>query len=609
MSRADKHIFSRTDLERLWNLRWQARLDRIWFANEVLGYPDLNQKVHGPIDKYLMTFPKPEREVARESDKILDSGRLAYTPWVDPYKLEGSRRALILDHRSSMKTHYNTIVDTLFWIINFPHMCFATIFSTGDKAADVIKNSLEWHFKFNRNFRELFPELCPTTRINDWGTADSFTVCGREGIMHRLKKPPRPEPTVRSLSLDKTGTGYHFDVIKCSDIVEPTNVRTPGERDQVKNRVGLLPKLLVVPEGWLYLEGTFYHPADLYSDLVKDWRAKTPETRNWDIFIRSAFQRKFPTKLSDGRVLTEATFTPDDLDAKEWKKDKDGHEIPMWPERFTWKALDRIRRDPVEGGINFAAQYLLDLSADDSGEKPFATPPKFVSREAFSKIPKEYRITTIDLADTTGVRSNHSVITTAAFDRMGRCYVEDIRRGKFQPAQVVDLMFEVNEKFRPIKIFFEETNFVNGLRPTIERKSALTNVYPPFHFHHRQGKGNDKVTRIIRSLQPPFTNGDLMFVDPINVASEFESKVIRQALENEFSECTVASTGNSDDILDTLADLFLCRDYFGPEGLRGGVLVQEAEARAQLQLEQFREAQRKMTFGDADRFTPDGFAW
>lgn len=591
----------RSKLEHIRNLRWRARTDRFWFYNEVLGYDLLNEAIHGPIIQRLQQFPKPTKTIAEAHDIILPNGEFQYTPWLDPYTLPGSRRTLILDHRGSAKTTCNTIADTLYWLINFPHLAFAMIFAT-DKVAQDTMEETKGHLQTNPRFRELFPDLVPHRRAYDWGTKEDFTVEGRGELLARMKRPPRKEPSVMSLSIDKSGTGYHVDVIKASDLVVPSNATTPGERNKVANRTGILPKLLVVPNGWLYIEGTFYHPDDLHSRLVRDWLGRVPSERVWDIFIRSVYKRDMGSR--------EPSYTPDDLQYRKWLKNKDGHEISIWEDckthpnkkvrdraaAFSWKEIERIRHDSIEGGLNWAYQYALDLDADESSDRPFAGPITWVTKADFDRVPISFKIITVDLSDTANERSNPTVMTVSAFDRMGRCYVCEIHRGKLTPEQSIDLLFGLNKKHRPQKIFIEEYAYTNGLRPYMDRRSTFSNEYPPFHYVKRGRAANDKKDRIIRALQPPYNSGELRFVDPLSPDEAF-ARDVRKALEDEFRQVTAFSLGSTDDILDTLADIYLQREWFGPEGLREGAYLQEQAAQKQIQKEQYDKAWKEMVFG------------
>ena len=135
----------------------------------------------------------------------------------------------------------------------------------------------------------------------------------------------------------------------------------------------------------------------------------------------------------------------------------------------------------------------------------------------------------------------------------------------------------------------------------------MINEFPPFHYVKRDRAPNSKLNRIIRALQPPFNSGELMFVNPLH--SDPQSALeIKNALERELKETTAFSTGSSDDILDTLADIYLQREWFGPTGLRMGAYEQTEAAQAQIQKEQYDKALKEMTFGPPIA-TPTNYSW
>lgn len=588
---------------------WRNRFSKYLFARG--QKPDCLYATNTGLTKYDMSKQKLQvyaDTLKREDLKNLCSTNLVwdFITDIEPLGLQEtiaiqtSDGILVADDIVTHNTTANTIADTLYWLISFPHLCIACIFAT-DSIAQATLSEIKGHLQYNARFRELFPDLVPHRQIGQWGTQEDFTFNNRDEFLRRAQKVPRKESSVMTLSIDKSGTGYHVDLIKASDIVVPQNANTPGERNKVAARAGLLPRLLVDPSGWIYIEGTFYHPDDLHARIVRDWLAKMPSERTWDIFIRSIYKRDMGGK--------EPSYTPNDLQYRKWLLDKDGHERSIWEdcetpklrERFSYERVNASRRDVNEGGLNWAYQFALDLNADESSDRPFAGPITWVERSAFEKVPIAFRIITVDLADTANERSNPSVFTVSAFDRLGRCFVETIKRDKFPPKQVVDILFELDTKYKPRKIFVEDYAFVHGLQPEIERRSMFNGQYPPFHFVKRERKPNEKTNRIIRALQPPYASGELRFVNPLIAGAEPNSKEEHQlkgVLIAEFEQVTAFSTGMSDDILDTLADIYLCREYWGPDRVGDGAFMQTVEAQAQIQKEQYEKALKTMIFGD-----------
>lgn len=599
-----KKVIPRAQLEHIWNNRWRARTDLLWLCNNILDYKLVDPIIHGPMIAHLQQFPKVTREQAIEMDKILPNGTFQYTP-PDPYThLIGSRRRCLFWPRGWFKSTVNTIAHTVQWLLYFPQIAIADLFSTDGKAQDILTNGIKHHFQFNQKLRELFPEYCPKRKPGDWGNSEAFTLENRDEVRSRLGLPPRVEPSVMAQSLDKGQAGYHFDIIKCSDIVEEKNVETPSQMEKTKKRFGLLPKMLVKRpdglDGWMDLEGTFYHPADLHADMIKQWLAEPEGDHTWQIFINGVFERDtlgFPRKYDPSELALPLLL------------DVNGRRVSCWPSAEPVEKLEKEEKDPREGGYVFACQKALDFKADKSGGRPFDGSLTWITREDYQKVPIAFHLITVDLANTDGPKSNPSVITTAGYDRAGRCYVCDIQRGKWGPEETIRRLFVTWKKFDTIaivrKVVLEDTAYEHGLKPSIDRYSHTTGMYPPLHFAPAD-RTNSKVKKIINALQQPFKTGapdpknlekltqpDLRFVDPLDPEDEKNNQLVRTALELEFAECTVWATGTSDDILDTLSNQFIFRDWLGKENL-GGAHTLTPQATERLREQAYESARLRM---------------
>lgn len=578
---------------RIWQARWKARTDLLWLCHNILDFTLVDKEVHGPMIQSLQQFPLPSLDAMYQADKW-DGKAWRYIPAGSPYKLlEGPRRRLLLFSRGYFKTTTNTVAHTVQALLCYPQLAMALLFSTDKKAQDILSEGIRNQFRYNQKLRELFPDYCPRTRISDWGNSESFTLDNRNFVLEKLSLPQRVEPSVMSQSIDKSQAGYHFDWIKGSDLVEANNCLTPQQRAQISYRVGLLPKLLVKRpdglDGWIDVEGTFYHPEDLHMSMVNSWLEQTPEDRTWSVFIRGVFQRDYRLCAPDYKK-----YTPEDL-ALPWLLDENGRRVPTWATAESIDKLEREEKDPLEGGFVFAAQRTLDLKSDKSSMRPFTGSVRWKSKADMAKVPIVYRLTTVDLADTVSVKSNNSVITTAGVDRMGRVYVEEILRGKWGPDETLDKIFDVFTRKKPHKVVVEDYAYVHGLRPSIERKQAQKLCYPPWHFQ-TPDRTTKKIQRIVNTLQTPFANGDLWFLEDLVVDVE-ENRKLKLVVENEFHDCTLFSPGASDDVLDTLSYLFLARDWFGAEfGAEGAYLLDKAVVQKAID-DQYAKARKEMIWG------------
>lgn len=530
---------SEGEINNLRAIRWKARTNLRFLCNEILNYPDVSDEIHGGLIKTLQQFPKPTAEQFAENDKIVD-GKWVYTPIQKMLSLPGKRRRLILDFRGAMKTTINAQAHVIQWILNYPDIAMLIVQSNASKAEDIMAE-VKKHFQANPKFRAAFPEHCPQKGINDWGTKSYFTTCAR------TPSNTRKEHTVMTAGIDTGTAGYHFDVMKFSDIVEMKNIVGEGLH-QVKKSFYMMENLLVAPSYWIDVEGTRYHFSDLYGDIIKHEMKRPEDAREYEMYTRAVYKKK-----TDGGKPQR--FVPEELELPNLL-DENGMPISWWPSRFDVKKLEGMRaRDPF---IFNTQQLQLPLGADPN-MIPFpvdSTYPKWIDRETFrSRIPITMREMSIDTAETVGPRSNFSAITVGAWSGSGKCYIEEIVHRRMLPDALVKAILEVLYRYqalgKPIsKVKIEETSFVRGLEGSLRREMDLKNVFIPIEFIKRENH-TAKTERIINSLQPWYKSGDVVFLDDLEC---------KEALLTELKQFP---SGESDDILDSVADLFQNKTWFG----------------------------------------------
>jgi predicted phage terminase large subunit-like protein len=528
-----------------------GRTNLLWLCNEVLGFKDVCDEVHGPIIRIEQQFSLPPSHELAKLD-IVQPGFIKYRPWKNPYDIPGKRRMLLLDPRGGLKTSINCVAHTIQWILNYPHLAYLIVQANAQKAEDIMRE-IKQHFQYNSLFREIYPDYCPQKRVNDWGNRQEFDVpdeTGRAKILEDYAKigiasgRTRKEHSCMTASIDKGTAGYHWDVMKFSDIVEENNTRTPEQMKQVTYTFNMMENLLVRPTSWIDVEGTRYKSGDLYGQIIDSWEASPDYRAQWKIHVRSCYIRAFKEE-------GEERFTPDTLRLP-FQKDDKGNKISWWPNRVS---LADLKRKEIADKFVFATQQLNDPVGGDDDMKIF--PMKYmqwIDPKEFAKIPIAYFQTSVDTADTVGLRANNSVITTCAFDKFGRCYIVDVILGKMLPDDLIANILAVNRKFKPRKMIIEETSFVRGLKPSIRRQTDLHGVIIPLEFVKRDNT-TSKQERIQNTLQPWFKAKEIILLE--NLADK--DHIIR-----EFDRFPTWD----DDFLDTLADQFQNREWFGREAAR-----------------------------------------
>lgn len=558
---------SNAEIERLRTMRWRCRYDLLYLCNEVLGFNDVNEKVHKPILDAMQKFLKPTYRESLKID-IIEPGRILYEPWNNPYNLPGKRRLLLLDPRGFLKTTINCTAHVIQWILNYPEITLIVFQSTSEKVKDIIRGIKE-HFQYNAVFRALFPDYVPQKSIRDWGNKSEFFCPTEEERARRLQKYLKSpqhkdflhstkDATVTGISIDEGTSGRHIDVIKASDLVETNNSKTEMQLSDVIYNFRMAEKLLVKSNGWIDVEGTRYHFADLYGDLITKYvgdesikPAVTDQYRKqWKVSIRGCYKKNYSLM---GPNYTPQ-YTPEEMELPEELTDK-GEYISIWPERYPVEELEQERgTDP----LIFSMQRLNDPS-DPTGKTLFPLDQGlYIAREDFRKIPIYEHTVTVDTAEKTGEKNDYSVICVCAWDGDGRCYLHDVRVGKYEPSELLDHLFDVNTRYKPSKILIEEVGYVIGLKIEIQRRQDMKGIFLPIEFI-RKTKTMNKKDRIKNTLQPVWQNKRISVVkfdkkDELQKRYPFHFLFERQC--KQFPKA-------HDDILDALTDQFHGRTWFG----------------------------------------------
>ena len=559
---------SPSEIDRLRNIRWKCRTDLEFLCREVLNYKDINSSVHAPILNAVQKFRLPSYEQAIETD-IISPGHIEYGSgtWNKLYDLPGKRRMLLLYSRGTMKTTLNCIAHTIQFILNYPEATFLLFQSTGAKIKDIMRE-IKYHFQYNEKFRQIFPDYVPQTsrRIREFGNTTQFTVPDDETRTKRVLKyglrMPK-EPTVTGMSIEEGTAGKHVDCIKFSDIVEVNTVKTEEQIQRTIYAFNMAEKLLVVPNSWIDVEGTRYHYDDLYGDIINKWNGSDdikPHVtdmmrKKWKIVVGGIYARDYEAYKGKDYV---PKYTPDELDIP-FKLDEAGNYVSIWPERFP---VEEMEAEKAIDPYIFACQRLNDpKQAKD--KVIFPLDDVWISRDDFRKINIINHTVTIDTAQTQLQRSDYSVVCVCAWDGYGRCYVHDIRVGKWEPNELIDHIFDVYAKYRPTKIRIEEDSYVRGLKPEISRREELKGICLPLEFRSRSNSQGKK-DRIRNILQPIFKGSWIKVIkfdpnDKLQKQHPFHFLLIKQ--------CDQFPLGH-DDILDALSDQFMDRGVYGRQTAR-----------------------------------------
>lgn len=614
-------------------MRWKARTDLIWLCNNLLEMPDVSRELNGTLVDRLQQFPKPEspEQMARH-DRFDKKNGWVYTPLIydrskrrerlpDPSHpaMGKHRRRLIIDSRGTMKTAINVIAHTIQCILNYPDIGIGIFQSSKPKAITVVKGVKEM-FQFKPDLRALFPELCPAhDEIDGWGTTEQFVCPGRTSGYVRM------EPTVKALSLETKMAGMHFEWLKFTDVVELDNSRNEEMRKAVITAFDNSERILVGSQYWIDVEGTMWHFGDLYNEIIgrekkrqaiknvymvgdvplldrteaeesakllkkkvveyQNFYVPQPDKRMWQVYINCIFKRDAPNPTYDYDDMIRAEIHPD-TQAISFKFangskapvvfSENGTPVSRWETRHPgWKMLEDLKTKPTE--FNFQMMNYPTAGMDGVQEFPINEKegfPMIIPRKVFRE---RIRIASydaaIDIADTSGRRSDFSCITVGAFDAYGRCYIVKILHGKWPHSELIKHLFEVQNEYQPQRIMLERGPGANSFLQYLQREMELQKVWLNI-VRVPRGSNLSKQQRISQTLQPYYQNKELLFLDDLGQPYEFLKAELQQW-----------PSPRHDDILDTISDLFYERTRYGRQLPRlsftpRDLLAQDEEERA-----------------------------
>lgn len=493
-------------LKKIVALRQKCRTDLFFLMTKILGYKDCDPVFHGEFIEQLQKFK------GGTDNFTTDGNFVSYTPACPVSELEGSRRNLLLAFRSSFKTTVFTVAHTIQWIINYPDIRMLVCHAVNGVAEDIL-GEVKQHFQYNENFRYLFMEHCPKPKkAADFGNQQEFTTIARKTI--------RKEPTVQACSVESTTAGIHVEVIKCSDIVNKENVRTPEAMRQIRRSVAQLQFLLDQPAlHWLDVEGTLYDYSDVYNDILRAEEQRKDGKPVWAIFRKPILD-----------VAGKAS----------------------WPGRFSSERIEALRRDPTMTTYDFMSQYMLRIV---SGENQYFEADDFqwTPREVIEKNCLRFHMT-VDLCSPDPINGpskteDFTVITVCGFDRMNRMYVCDISRGRYLPDETINEIFRLHEMYRCLDVKMEDASGARQILPFLDREKIKRGKWPVVSLIKRDNR-TSKQDRIA-GLQPWFKAKDIRFANDLPWKEEM------------LTEFCYFPRYNHDDICDTIADQMQNR-YTGP---------------------------------------------
>ena len=379
--------------------------------------------------------------------------------WID----YPSTRKRGLAPRDHLKTSVWTVANCVKRICNNPNIRILLANETATNASRFLRR-IQSVWERNAVFRWAFPELVPdfSSRRLKWNETEMMVP----------RTEDYPEGTIDIIGVGGAVVSRHYDLIKLDDIVG----REASQSDDVMRKAiewyQLCESLLDHPvHSEIQLYGTRWGFNDVYR-----WSDENEETD------------KFTKPIED----------------------EDG---PMWPERFTPEAIDKLRRK--YGSFLFSCQYMNDPRDPDATN---FNPEHLRFYEQHGPICKPVvgpesdwrhmrRFLRVDPALSEDDKACDTAIIVDGVDKENRKWLLDTWAGHVNPTAMFDEIFRLAEFWDVESIGIEDVLFQKVLKHFFDQESERRGVYINV-VGLSPGNKKSKKARI-RGVQPYFERGEI----------------------------------------------------------------------------------------------------
>jgi hypothetical protein len=366
------------------------------FASVVLGYADLNERVHLPMCRFIVQTRRP-----------------------------GGRRAMHMP-RVHFKTTVWTIADAMQRVCIDPNIQILLVSDTAFNASRFMKE-IQNHFMRNALFRRVFHDIIP---------ANFNKVTWNQYEMEAKRTSISRDPTIDAIGAMGGAESRHYHVIKADDIVTEKAIRSDLEMQKLTEWAGGLESLLVSEkEGEIDLIGSRKKKGDTYEFLE-------------DYFAKDAVEEPLgPFATKRGRLVIFSRGA----------RDEGGD--PIFPEKVTREHLDSMQRyfperyhaqmanSPKSTGVNtFDFDSLRYFQWTENGNIRCVYKGEILQEVSPWDLE---RIVVYDPSVAEKQKSSKNAIHVLAKGSGPFRFVLESRVEHIPPNEVVEYLFEMDKKWHP----------------------------------------------------------------------------------------------------------------------------------------------------------------
>lgn len=405
------------------------------------------------------------------------------------------KKRLVLLPRGHLKSTIVTVGYTLWRIAQDPGLRILISNATAPLAQAFLRQ-IKAHLQKNQRFIELFGDLF--TSSEKW-TDESVRFS-------QIRSLESKENSITAFGIGGNLVSQHYDLMIYDDLVNRENIHTPERIEEVhtfyKDAQDLVDDPMLTEQ---IMIGTRWHEGDLYGTIID---RDNPERNEWVVMKRDAVEGDYEIVKDDrGNLSIEG-----------------GH--ILYPSKFPNEALNKLLRS--KGISNFSAQYLNDpIPADQSTFKH-----EFIYYEPEDV--KGYEFNTFITVDPAffdpankGRDPDYTGIVVNKVPYTNDWYIWDLINQRLSPNELIDLLFELDKKYKPKTIGIESTSWQKILGYVAREQMRSRNQFLPItELKHSGVTAKSKFDRI-QGLEPRYAVGSIFHNRNIRQMTTLEMQLRR----------------------------------------------------------------------------------
>ena len=282
---------------------------------------------------------------------------------------------------------------------------------------------------------------------------------------------------VRAKGIGYQVRGFHPDLFICDDLENDENIRSPDQREKLREWFLKVVLGTVDDTAQLIVQGTVLHPVSLLAELLDD-----PSRKSW-------CRRKYAALVNGASI---------------------------WPSRWPVEKLEQKRQEI--GSLAFQSEYLNDPLA----VKDAVIPSNWIQYvddyprygeghiKAGQFIPLYY-YTACDPAISEKDSADQTAIVTVGVvsegPKQGEVHVVNVTAGRWSLYDTIEHLLKIYDRYKPRMIGIETTAFQKALKDTVLVEGRRRGVYMPVV---ELKADKDKIRRLME-VSPMIEHGQVKF--------------------------------------------------------------------------------------------------